>query len=231
MQTAGARRAETGIEYNARSVIATETTVPTLTSAQRRLYDAALRLFAERGVTQVNVSELAQAAGVARGTVYNNLSDVDGLFTDVAARLSSEMTARIACLVRDIEDPADRLAKGIRFYVRRAHDDPHWGRFICRFGLNEALLQDIWTGQPAKDLLDGLEQGRFDFQKEQTVSIMALLASTVNAAIFLVQEGHKTWREAGSDAAECFLRAIGVARNEARSIADQELPDLPPAPR
>jgi len=205
--------------------------VPTLTSAQQRLYDAALRLFAERGVTQVNVSDLAQAAGVARGTVYNNLSDVDGLFTDVAARLSSDMTDKIACLVRDIDDPAERLANGIRFYVRRAHDEPHWGRFICRFGLNEALLQDIWKGQPAKDLLEGLERARFDFQKEQTVSIMAFLATTVNAAIFLVQEGHKTWREAGSDAAECFLRGIGVPRSEARAIAGHELPDLPSAPR
>ena len=205
--------------------------MPTLTSAQRRLYDAALRLFAERGVTQVSVSELAQAAGVARGTVYNNVPNVDGLFVDLAARMSSDMTARIACLARDIEDPADRLASGIRFYVRRAHEEPQWGRFICRFGLNEALLQDIWAGQPAKDLLEGLERGRFDFQKEQTVSIMALLATTVNAAIFLVQEGHKTWREAGSDAAECFLRGIGVPRSEARAIASHELPDLPPAPR
>ena len=91
--------------------------MPTLTSAQQRLYDAALRLFAERGVTQVNVSDLAQAAGVARGTVYNNLSDVDGLFTDVAARLSSDMTDKIACLVRDIDDPAERLANGRNNFV------------------------------------------------------------------------------------------------------------------
>jgi len=42
-----------------------------------------------------NVGELAQAAGVARGTVYNNLTDADGLFSDVATQLSSEMSERI----------------------------------------------------------------------------------------------------------------------------------------
>ena len=36
-----------------------------LNPAQQRIHAAALKLFAERGVTQVNVSDLAQAAGVA----------------------------------------------------------------------------------------------------------------------------------------------------------------------
>lgn len=68
--------------------------MPPLTPAQRRLYGAALPLFAERGTTQVNVSEMAQAAGVARGTVYDNLSDLDGLLFEVAAQLGNERADR-----------------------------------------------------------------------------------------------------------------------------------------
>ena len=41
-----------------------------------------MKLFAEQGVTQVTVSTLAAAAGVARGTVYSNVQDIDGLFED-----------------------------------------------------------------------------------------------------------------------------------------------------
>jgi len=37
---------------------------PELTSAQRRIYNAAIYLFAEKGSTQVTVSELADTAGV-----------------------------------------------------------------------------------------------------------------------------------------------------------------------
>lgn len=201
--------------------------MPPLTPAQRRLHKAALQLFAERGVSQINVSELAQAAGMARGTVYNNLPDLDGLFSDVATQLSSEMSERIAVGVRQLEDPAHRLADGIRFFARRAHEEPHWGRFICRFALSGALLQDIWTGQPAKDLREGLDRGRFHFQREQLLSVFALLAGGVLGSIFLVLEGQKTWREAGSDAAEFFLVAIGVPRDEARVLASNELPALP----
>ena len=198
-----------------------------LTAAQQRLYKAALQLFAERGGTQLNVSELAQAAGMARGTVYNNLSDLEGLFSKVAAQLSSEMSDRIAVSVRELPDPAHRLANGIRFFVRRAHEEPYWGRFSCRFALSDASLTEIWAGQPATDLLEGLESGRFDFAREQLASVIGLLAGAVLGAIYLVLEGKKTWREAGSDAAELFLVAVGVARDQARTIAGGELPALP----
>lgn len=201
--------------------------MPELTAAQQRLYKAALQIFAERGVTQVNVSELAQAAGMARGTVYNNLTDLEGLFSEVATQLSSEMSDRIAVSVKDLPDPAQRLANGIRFFVRRAHEEPHWGRFICRFALSDATLKEIWAGQPTKDLLEGLAGGRFSFAREQLASVMALLAGAVLGAVFLVLEGQKTWREAGSDAAEFFLIAVGVPREQARELAMSELPGLP----
>lgn len=201
--------------------------MPNLTAAQRRLHKAALQLFAERGVTQVNVSELAQMAGMARGTVYNNLPDPDRLFSDVATQLSAEMSDRIADCMRELRDPAQRLANGIRFFIRRAHEEPHWGRFICRFALNESSLQEIWAGQPVKDMQEGLDSERFCFERTQLPSVVALLVGTMLGAIFLVLEGQKTWREAGSDAAEFFLVAIGVPRSEARMLSGEELPALP----
>lgn len=201
-----------------------------LTPAQRRLYRAALQLFAETGVTRVGVSELAQAAGVARGTVYNNVSNLDTLFSEVAGHLSAEMSGRIALVVREISDPALRLACGVRFFTRHAHEDPHWGRFMCRFALNTKSLQEIWTGQPVKDLLEGLAQGRYHFGREQLISTVAMLTGAVLGAMLLVLEGHKTWREAGSDTAELMLVALGIPRDEAAVLACSELPTLPPDP-
>ena len=42
----------------------------------------------------------------------------------------------------------------------------------------------------------------------------------------LVLEGRKTWRDAGADAAQFVLTAIGVSREEAQSLARGELPAL-----
>ena len=108
---------------------------------QDRLQQAALQLFAERGVTQLSVSDLAQYAGVARGTVYNNFSSMESLFEDIATNLTIEMSGRIIQTLAQTEDPALRLANGVRFYVRRAHEEPNWGRFIIRFGATTPTLR------------------------------------------------------------------------------------------
>jgi len=197
-----------------------------LTAAQRRLQRAALQLFAERGVTRVTVSELAEVAGMARGTVYNNVSDPDALFSQVAAQLSAEMTERIESSEGQTQDPARKLSNGIRYFTKRAHDEPQWGRFICRFALGTESLKEIWTGQAVKDLLDGVGKGRYVFQQEQLASVVALIMGAVLGSITLVLDGRKTWRDAGSDAAEFVLAAIGVPREEARALARSELPAI-----
>ena len=59
--------------------------------------------------------------------------------------------------------------------------------------------------------------------------MLAFVGSATLAAMWLVLDGEKTWREAGSDAAEMMLRAIGVDAEEARAIALVDLPPLPEA--
>ena len=196
-------------------------------ASKQRIYDAAVRLFADRGVVPVNVSELAAAAGVARGTIYNNLGEPEALFGEIAGRLGSEMHERVARSFARIQDPAHRLANGLRFFARRAHDEPHWGRFIVRFSLSNAALHGMWNGQPARDLEAGRALGRYDFEPAQVPAVIAMIAGAGLSAMFLVLEGHRTWREAGSDAAVFVLRALGVAADEARALAQLELPPLP----
>lgn len=205
----------------------TESVAPPLTGAQRRLHRAALQLFAERGVTRINASELAEAAGMARGTVYNNLSDLDSLFSQVAAQLGAEMVNLIYRHIEPIADPALRLANGILYFTKHAHDDPLWGRFVCRFALSSDSLQEIWTGQAIEDLLDGLKTARYQFQQEQLASATALITGAILGAILLVLEGRKTWRDAGSDTAQFVLMALGVPHDEALAVARMELLAIP----
>jgi AcrR family transcriptional regulator len=202
-----------------------------MSPAKTRIHQAALRLFAEKGSTQISVSELAQAAGIARGTIYNNLDSPDLLFQSVAARLADEMHQRVVASFGGVPDPARRLANGIRFFIRRAHQEPHWGRFVSRFAFSNQALQGLWNGPPMRDVLLGMSLGRYDFKAEQLQSVIALVAGSVLSAMFLVLEGHSAWREAGSDAAELLLRGMGIPPQEARDIAHSELPQLPELPQ
>lgn len=197
-----------------------------LSPAQKRIYAAALRLFADQGVTRLNVSELAAAAGMARGTIYSHVPDVEGLFEQVAAQLVREMVDRVMAGFEGIEDPAHQMAIGVRQYIRRAHEDPHWGRFMNRFGLSNASLQAVWSSDPAANLRAGIESGRYRISVEQLPAMVGMITGATLAAMLPVLEGNGTWRSVGSDTAELVLIALGIAQEEAKVLARTELPAL-----
>jgi AcrR family transcriptional regulator len=85
-----------------------EKTMETLNPTQRRIHQAAFRLFAEKGTSQVNILDLAQEAGVARGTVYSNIESMEGLFEAVASHLAREMHERVNKSFDSLSDPAQR---------------------------------------------------------------------------------------------------------------------------
>jgi len=191
-----------------------------------RIHRAAFELFAQKGETQVSISELAQAAGIARGTVYNHVPSPETLFETVAARMAEEMHGRVLASFADIPDPAQRLAHGIRYFIRRAHEEPQWGRFLSRFAFSHDTLHGMLTGPTMRDVIDGLEQHRYDFQPAQLHSAIAVIAGAVLASIVVVLDGQRTWRDAGSDTAELVLRGLGVEAAAARRYATAELPPL-----
>jgi AcrR family transcriptional regulator len=196
-------------------------------TAQQRIHQAALQLFAKHESPRVTVSELAEAAGVARGTVYNNIGSVEHLFEEVATRLIIEMDSRIVAALATTNDPAQRVADGIRFFVRRAHEEPLWGRFLVRFGPTTLTLRGLLEGEPVRDIQLGTEIGRFHLRPDQVASAVVAMSGSVLGAISLVLEGHRTWRDAGSDTAELFLRALGIPAETALSLATSDLPPLP----
>lgn len=210
-------------------------TLATLTSpasgARGRIYGAALRLFAERGGDALTVSELAEAAGIARGTIYNNIRKPENLFGEVANALAAEMISRTEAAMAEMRDPAARIATGLRLFVRRAHEEKDWGRFLVRFALAHSALQNLMAGPPARDIANAIAQGRFKADATSVPALITMLNGTTMAAMHAVIEGEQTWRDAGSVAAELFLCAGGVARREARKLSREELPMLPAAPK
>ncbi|MGJ7510098.1 TetR/AcrR family transcriptional regulator [Variovorax sp. GT1P44] len=197
-----------------------------MTSARRRIHAAALKLFTETGATRVNISELAAAADMARGTVYANVTDPDRLFEEVAAELVQEMAERLAPGFAGLDDPARRMSIGLRQYLRRAHEDPMWGRFMVRFGLSLMTLQAVEASDPAIDLRAGIASGRFKIDSEQMPAMLSMISGSTLAAMIPVLAGHSTWRSIGSDTVEFVLTALGVSRREAKSLSRFDLPPL-----
>lgn len=73
---------------------------------QARLVEAAFRLFSEpKGYAAVTVSEIAAAAGVAKGSVYRHFPSKEALFTAVVESLCQDTAERFAQAVGELGGP------------------------------------------------------------------------------------------------------------------------------
>jgi TetR/AcrR family transcriptional regulator, regulator of autoinduction and epiphytic fitness len=59
--------------------------------SREAIVDAAERLFLERGFGSVSMDELAEAAGVARRTLYNQFSSKEEIFREMLPKVSSQL--------------------------------------------------------------------------------------------------------------------------------------------
>jgi hypothetical protein len=116
---------------------------------------------------------------------------------------------------------------GVRPSIRRAHEEPLWGRFMTRVGLGAEVMQSVMASEAQTDITAGVESGRYLIGRAQVAAMVALLAGATLAAMLPVLEGHGTWRKVGCDTAELLLVALGLSRDEARALAAGELPPLP----
>lgn len=198
-----------------------------MSNVTSNIHHAAMRLFAETGGSTVAISDLAKEAGLSRGTIYNNLDDSSVLLDSVCDMVAEEFLQSMSAAVAAFEDPAQRLANIVRLATRRTHEEPHWGRFIARYGMARPKLGEFWGVLPAQELRRGLAAGRFAFRTEQVASITAAAGGATFGAMTLVLHGHRTWRQAGSDTAELLLRSIGIDQIEARRLSQTEFDPLP----
>ncbi|WP_199423875.1 TetR/AcrR family transcriptional regulator [Actinotalea solisilvae] len=87
---------------------------------RQRVLDAAARLYAERGVEQVTMDDIAAAAGVGKGTLYRGFADRSGLamaLLDDRARALQEAVIGGAAPLGPGAPARDRLAAFVAAYL------------------------------------------------------------------------------------------------------------------
>ncbi|WP_239004069.1 TetR/AcrR family transcriptional regulator [Nocardia panacis] len=76
---------------------------------RQAILDVAFTVFAERGYRQTCVQEIADAAGVAKPTVYNHLADKETLFREAMLAAADAAAAEYTAAVDRLRDPGPDL--------------------------------------------------------------------------------------------------------------------------
>lgn len=107
---------------------------------KERLRQAALELFVANGITETSTREIAQAAGIAEGTLYRHYPSKDALALDLFQTMRQRLSAALEAAAARYEDPVDKAEALIRCYIEQA--EANWPLFAYHL-LYQNLLHKL----------------------------------------------------------------------------------------
>ena len=193
---------------------------------RRRLFESAMQLVARNGPAATSIDDVIQAAEVSRGTFYKYFDAPDALFDALALEVANEIIRMAEPVVRPIEDPAERVATGMRLTLQVALSNPEVAGFLVRLGWPDLRSGDVLLDYLQRDLTKGMREGRFmqlPMRLALNIVMMTVLGS-IHAMLPL--RSRKGFAE---QAVASALRALGMDNDEALRLATLELPPPQPA--
>ena len=130
-----------------------------------KILGGALDAIASRGVRRLSMSDIIDASGVSRGTLYRYFSNKDEVLAAVSEYVCVGFENGIRDAGQGIADPIDRFRAVMRFYARYTQDNTpdrvfqvepafHLAFFRSRFARYKVAVQDALD--PVFDHLEAL---------------------------------------------------------------------------
>jgi AcrR family transcriptional regulator len=177
--------------------------------------DAALAVFAARGVAATSVDDIVKAAGVAKGTFYLYFSTKDDVVTAVAERMVVGVGERIEALVNTPElSPIDRLV-ALGRTMQEVGQEPYERDLVEMFhrpenrAVHDRISEHIvtrLTPSLTTIIADGVRAGQFDARDPRLAA--ALVLASFNALHHVVSHPEEL-PEAIAQLDRFILRGLG----------------------
>ncbi|MDQ0138964.1 TetR/AcrR family transcriptional regulator [Cupriavidus necator] len=183
------------------------------------LLNSAMRLMLDNSAATPSIDDIISAARVSRGTFYKYFPSSDAIVRELVGKMAEQWVRAADPIVRDHDDPAEHIARGIRLASILTVHQPGVAGILGRHG---------WAGYHApnmlefvrRDIEDGVRRNRF---KRMPIALGFNIVA--GAAMSAMQSMLDTeCREDFSElAAAVALRALGVEESAADAISRSPL--------
>jgi TetR/AcrR family transcriptional regulator, fatty acid metabolism regulator protein len=184
-----------------------------------QILSAAIKVFAERGFSQSTISQIAQEAGVADGTIYLYFKNKDDILVQFYERMTDHVSSRFWEAVEEGQSAIEKLQNLIRAHLEVFESQPN-GAIVYQ---SETHLQWRLVQEPTRQMSRMYREVISKLvalgQKEGTIRTdlyVGLVKRLINGA---VEEVINTWIHTGMDhdlasmaepLVDLFLRGIGT---------------------
>jgi len=185
-----------------------------------QLIAAGLAALSDRGEA-LTISDVVARAEVSNGTFYNYFADREELIDALAEHSLISLAAQSA-LQTAHQDPARRFAFATLRVLRRAEEDPTWGRAVLRLSDHRRSYSHELLRHLRADLGSGFDEGRFDSGPDPVT--LDFVSGLILMSVRRIVRG-----DAGPDHAERVveraLAILGIAKDEAATLASEAVVD------
>jgi AcrR family transcriptional regulator len=88
-----------------------------------KILSGALDAIAERGVRRLSMSDIIEASGVSRGTMYRYFSNKEDVLAAVAEFVCTGFETGVREVAENIDDPIERFRQVMLFYARYTNEN------------------------------------------------------------------------------------------------------------
>lgn len=164
-----------------------------------RILESALRVFASKGFFGAKVSDVAEEAGVADGTIYLYFKSKDDLLISLFEEQMSQVNAALLDATCGVEDPAEKLRRFVRTYVELVERNPHAAEVITIELRQSAKFMKQYANPRFADFLkflaaiieEGQTQGRLRADVPAPIAARALFGLLDELALVWVSRKDK----------------------------------------
>ena len=195
---------------------------PKAARTRARLVEAAKAVFAEHGLLEARIADIAKQAGVSYGSFYHYVESKEALFREIAA----EVDARLRAPVDDVilprgsgMAPEERVREAIRRHYETYREEARLLGVIeqaARLDDELAATRTAWQREDSVQVADSIRllqrRGLADPDLDPRVAAAALGAMTYRfAELWLADRGVDTDFETGVDTvSRLFINALGL---------------------
>jgi AcrR family transcriptional regulator len=187
--------------------------------AHRRVLDAAVELFAERGIDATSMDAIAASSGVSKATIYKHWADKDALCMEVLAFIHGlDVTAPVF----DSGDLRADLIAQLRYdpgAERRVMKDRIWPHLVAYSARNQKFGAAWRTKvmEPAREAFTamirrGIKRGELKADTDVEVGIALLLGPMIYRHVFVQRAGGFPPKDLEIYVADAFLGVFGVGK-------------------
>ncbi|MFD8717605.1 TetR family transcriptional regulator [Streptomyces sp. NPDC059629] len=185
---------------------------------RQALVRPARQILAESGDTSASIQAIAERADVGFGSFYNHFDSKPDLFGTALDDALEEFDQAVDECLHGVDDPAERLAGGLRLSARLAESHPEIMRILCHSELGRICAGSGLAPRMRRDVEQGIASGRFT-AVDPVIALSALNGSLLALLELWFSRPEVDIDQAADTMAEVLLHMLGLSPEEARDVA------------